>query len=695
MQEQLHQRIAELETALREIQNSTSWKITAPLREFSRWTRGNFPLRRFPLRYLFQKIGKDGLWKTLRTVVNSLRYQGLNHTLLHIRNHFAHHGNYQEWIAKYDTLTDLDRAAIARHIAALPYHPLISVVLPVYNVAPEFLKQAIDSVRSQLYPHWELCIADDCSTNPEIRRLLESCAAEPRIKLVFREQNGHISAASNSALALASGDYIALLDHDDTLSEHALYHVAVAINANPDADLFYSDEDKLAPSGRRQNPYFKSDWNPELFLGHNMFSHLGVYRRSLVETIGGFREGYEGSQDYDICLRALTECGHDKVVHIPYILYHWRVIPESTAASMGSKPYAVEAAARAKRDYLQGINPEALVKEIPGLYQHRVIWPVPNPAPSVEIIIPTRDGYALVKQCIESLQHHTEYPNYHITIVDNGSSDPEMLAYLRTLEKESRIGILPYPAPFNFSAINNAAVAHTQSDLLLFLNNDTEVMHAGWLGEMVSQAMRPEIGAVGAKLLYSNHTVQHCGIITGVGTCADPIAGHAFQYAPGSDQGYFGRAVLTHNVSAVTGACLMMRRAVFEEVGRFNETDLAVAFNDVDLCLKVRQAGYRIICTPFAMLFHHESVSRGLEDTPEKLARFVKEQDYMRSHWGEVLDNDPYYNPNLDYLQGDFCPAFPPRQTPPWKNPADWPTADADTKPAMPDAMPLKAAGSR
>lgn len=567
---------------------------------------------------------------------------------------------YERWIASYDTLDNEAKQTISCQIESWPEPPTISILMPVYNTPEIWLRRAIESVLGQLYPHWELCIADDASPALHVKTVLQEYAArDVRIKLALRQKNGHISAASNSALALATGEFIGLLDHDDELVPHALFAMARAIRQHSEADLFYSDEDKVDIHGRRFDPYFKPDWNPDLFLSYNLFSHFGVYRSSLVRTLGGFREGFEGSQDYDLVLRAVARTGHAKVQHVPHILYHWRVIPGSTAASHGEKPYALTAAIKAVSEYLHSQHIHATVDESePGSGALRVRYALPAQPPCVSIIIPTRDGYDLLRQCIDSVFAKTTYPDYEILVVDNGSQDVRVLDYLKDLAaRNPRLRVIRDDRPFNYSALNNRAAREARGELLCLMNNDIEVITPDWLDEMASQALRPEIGIVGCRLWYPDDTLQHAGVILGMGG----VAGHAHHKMTRAQNGYFSRARLVQNYSAVTAACLVVRKSVFQEVEGLNEADLAIAFNDVDLCLKVRDAGYRNLWTPFAELYHHESATRGFEDTPEKQARFAREIGYMLQRYGQSLQFDPAYNPNLALERQDYTLAYPPR----------------------------------
>ena len=573
---------------------------------------------------------------------------------------------YAAWVAAYDTLTPEGAEQIRRRLAGLARKPLISVLLPVYDAPEKWLVRAIESVRRQLYPHWELCIADDASRQPHVRRVLERYQRRDpeRIKVVCRDTNGHISAASNSALALAHGEFIALLDHDDELRPHALACVALELDAHPDADLVYSDEDKVDENGHRYDPYFKPDWNPDLFNVQNFISHLGVYRTLLVREVGGFRVGYEGSQDWDLAMRVIERSAPDRIRHIPKILYHWRSVPGSTALLIGAKNYAAQAAEKVISEHFTRIGVEARLSPTKGSYW-RVHYPLPAPAPRVTLVIPTRNRLEVLRPCLESLLARTTYPDFEVLIVDNGSDDPATLAYLEEVARPAAgrapVRVLAQPGEFNYSALNNAGVAATDAPLVALLNNDLEVIHGEWLEEMVAHALRPEIGCVGAKLYYPDDRIQHAGVILGVGG----VAAHAWQTHPRGAAGQAHRNLLQQNLSAVTAACLVVRREVYLQAGGFNADELKVAFNDVDFCLKVRAAGYRNLWTPYAELYHHESASRGKEDTLEKRDRFRAEVEHMRATWGELLDRDPAYNPNLTLTINDFTLALPPRPWPP------------------------------
>lgn len=555
---------------------------------------------------------------------------------------------YERWQMQYEPRT-ADYQRISEMIKLLAYQPLISIVVPVYNTPETYLREAIDSVMGQVYSNWELCLADDASTEPYIRTILEEYAKKDRrIKVVFREENGHISKTSNSALELATGEFVALLDHDDVLRPEALYEVVFLLNRHPEADMIYSDEDKIDEVGNRRDPFFKPDWSPDSFLTRMYTCHLGVYRRSIINEIGGFRAGYEGSQDYDFVLRFTEKT--DRIFHIPKILYHWRIHQQSAASGTEAKPYAYEAAKKALSDALERRGEPGSVKDAAYLGHYNIRYEI-HGSPKVSIIIPTRDLGKILNQCLESIFNKSTYPNYEVILIDNGSTEEEtkdVISYW--LKQESaRFYCHRLDIPFNFSKLNNHGASHASGEFLLFLNNDTEVITPDWIEAMLEQAQRKSIGAVGAFLLYPDDTIQHAGVVVGLGA----LAGHVFNATPSDSPGYFGQLLTINNYSAVTAACLMCRREVFEAVNGFNE-DLAVALNDIDLCLKIMEKGYRNLTTPNAKLYHHESKSRGYEDSPEKQARFQAECDYMKQRWSEIYQNDPYYNPNLSRQHGDY-----------------------------------------
>jgi GT2 family glycosyltransferase len=551
---------------------------------------------------------------------------------------------YRRWIAKHEA----DAAELKRQRGhKFSRSPKLSIVVPVYNPPAEFLQAMIDSVKAQTFSNWELCLAD-ASPAPHVRLILEKAAAsDSRIKVKFLESNGGIVGNSNAAAALATGDFLGLLDHDDTLAPFALHEVAAAINDHPDADFLYSDEDKLDLHGDRVEPNFKPDWSPETLRSRNYICHFTVLKRGLFESIGGFRTGFDGSQDYDLVLRASERAR--QIVHIPQVLYHWRMHAASTAFAKGTKNYAHEAGKRAVADHLARLGVDGSVHDGPILGTYQVIYHL-RTQPLVSIVIPNKDQVALLFRCIESLAK-SSYANYEVVIVENGSQLPETHAYYRELAKQPHIRVIEWTRPFNYAAVNNFAATQAKGELLLFLNNDTEAINPDWLEAMVKLAVQPGVGAVGAKLYYADDTIQHAGIVVGMGG----VAGHSHLFYPRQAQGYMQRLRITQNVAAVTGACLLMPRKVFEEVGGFDE-GFVLAFNDVDLCLAVLKAGYRVVWTPDAELYHLESKTRGYEDTAEKQARFKREYDLFHLKWSGFLKaGDPYFSPHFRLDRPDFA----------------------------------------
>jgi O-antigen biosynthesis protein len=612
--------------------------------------------------------GPGGLLRTINAGVHDLAREGSRTPVIpYLRERFGrarYRAEYQHWwIRRCDRLSSQDIRAIRQTTAQLTYQPLLSVLMPVYNTDERWLRRAIESVQHQLYSNWELCIADDRSTDPRVGEVLrEIQSSDPRLRIHFRDVNGHISAASNSALALASGEFIVLLDHDDVLSRHALAAVVHELNRHPDADIVYSDEDRIDEAGRRYDPYFKPDWNPELFYSQNLISHLGVYRTAMVRQVGGFREGYEGSQDYEMALRVVEQTQPARIRHIPLVLYHWRAIPGSAALDVHQKSYAADAARLALEAHFMRTGVEATIEPAPHApYYHRIRYKVPDPRPHVTIIIPTKDRTELLSACVTSIVSRSTYRHFDVLIVDNGSTEPESQAYFERVRQDPCISVLRIDGPFNFSRINNQAAARARGSLLCFLNNDTEVISPDWLEEMVSLAVRDGVGAVGAMLYYPSNTMQHAGVVLGLGG----IASHPHRGERRGMPGNYGRAALTQTMSAVTAACMVLRKDTFEAVGGFDET-LAVAYNDVDLCLRLGTRGLRNVWTPYAELYHFESVTRGDDLHGANLPRFLAESQAMRDRWQGLLDADPYYNPNLSLTRADLWFAYPPRHPRPW-----------------------------
>ena len=564
--------------------------------------------------------------------------------------------HYPDWLARHSTLFNADRDRLAARCEALPGGgPSISVVMPVYDPEPELLREAIDSVRQQVYSRWQLVCVNDASTNPEIAEILdEAAASDSRILVRHRSENGHICAATNDAIDIATGEFVAFMDHDDLLASFALAAIGLAAR---DADLIYTDEDKIDRLGQHFDPHFKPDWNPELLLGQNYLSHLTAVRRSLLRRVGGLRVGYEGSQDHDLMLRLANEISPDRVVHLPLVAYHWRAIEGSTAFAPGEKSYTEDASIRALQDHL---GPEWEVDLADGATAYRCKPPL-NDFPMVSILIPTRDRIDLVEQCVESLAQ-TTYPAFEIVIIDNDSTEPRTLEWFEQFDNGRDRRVVAAPGEFNFSHINNVGAEQSTGELILLLNNDTEVIDPNWLTTMVRWIQQPGIGIVGAKLLYPNDTIQHAGVVLGLGG----LAGHGQLHEPAGSTGYFNRLTITHEVGAVTGACLLTWRDDWDSVGGL-DVELAVAFNDIDYCLGVRHnLGRRILWCADASLYHHESLSRGAEDDPAKVERFNAEVDLVLERWADVLHEDPAYSPNLTLSRDSFSLAREPRVVLPW-----------------------------
>ena len=563
---------------------------------------------------------------------------------------------YHEWIIRNEP-DAVELNGQKQHEIKFKYRPLISILTPIFNTDEVFLEKMVESVLAQTYSNWELCLADGNSTALSIRPSLEKYARlDHRIKVKFLDKNFGISGNSNEALAMATGEFVALLDHDDTLTPNALYENVALLNRNPQADMIYSDEDKLNPQGKRCSPFFKPDWSPDLLRSIMYTCHLGIYRTELVKQVGDFRPAFDGSQDYDLVLRLIEKT--DQIFHIPKILYQWRMSPESTALSADAKDYAETARVKALQEHCERTGVKGIAK--PGLFNSAVrLKYLPEEHPLISIIIPTRDKVEVLRQCVNSILKLSTYQNYEILIVDNDSREQATFNYFDSLEKHSKIRLLNYSGKFNFSAINNFAVNKACGEIMVFLNNDTEVISPDWLEAMLEHALREDVGAVGARLIYPNKTIQHAGVVIGIGG----VAGHVHLGISQGDVGYFGRALMVQNFSAVTGACLMTKAKDFKEVGGFNERSLAVAFNDIDYCLKLREKDLLVIYTPYAELYHYESLSRGSDSTPENIDRFRGEMEYMQKTWSATIENDPYYNPNLslDMADGSFAISLTPR----------------------------------
>lgn len=527
--------------------------------------------------------------------------------------------------------------------------PLISIAVPAYRTPPQFLRDMIDSLLAQTYGNWELCIANGSPDDQEVNRILEEYGKrDVRVRYENLTENLGIAENTNAALAMARGEFVGLLDHDDLLAPNALYEIVLALEKNPEADAVYTDEDKVTMNLEEHfQPHLKPDFNLDLLRSNNYICHFFAVRKSVIEKAGGFCREFDGAQDYDFIFRCVENSR--KVAHVPEILYHWRTHKASTADNPASKMYAYDAGKRAIEAHLKRTGTEGIVSHTPDLGFYRVKYPVQG-EPMISIIIPNKDQKESLESCLKSIREKTGYKNYEIIIIENNSTSDEIFHYYKELSADPQIRLLRWKKEFNYSAINNYGARMAKGEYLLFLNNDVTVITDGWMEEMLGVCQRPEVGAVGVKLIYPDNTIQHAGCVVGLGG----IAGHMFTDMPADRTGYLHKASILQDMSAVTAACMMMKKSVFEKAGGFTE-ELAVAFNDVDLCLKTRQAGYLIVYDPYARLWHMESKSRGAEDSKEKVRRFQTEIEYMRSHWIDILKNgDPYYNKNLSLTKWNY-----------------------------------------
>jgi len=615
--------------------------------------------------YFWRKAHEANLINNIKRALQIWRYQGIGalmNKIINASNRTNQTISFQDWIKYFGTVSEIDKDHIRNHIETFSHKPLVSILIPASNPQKIYLSAAIESVRQQIYPHWELCISVERSEDRQVIELLnEFQNMDNRIKVVYRNKNGNNYGAYNSALENAEGKWVAFLCQDDQIPVEALYFLVNEINEHPEGDIIYSDEDKIDEFGRRSSPHFKSDWNPDLFYSYNYISNFLACRASLIKKVGGFREGFEEAQIYDLLLRCIEKTQPQNIHHIPRILYHRRHISSSKELSGAAKSNVDELSKAALKEHFKKSDQSVQIKSGLAPHTYRVRYSVQEPFPKVDIIIPTRNRSDLLANCIDSIRNQTQYSNYEIIVVDNLSDDPKTLKFLEELKSANIAKVLHFKQLFNFSAINNYAASKTDGHILCLMNNDIEVIDPYWLLEMVSHTQRPEIGVVGCKLLYPNRTIQHGGIITGI----HGVAGHSHKHYPADSPGYFFRLQITQNLSAVTGACMVVRRELYEKLGGFEE-QLEVAFNDVDFCLRVREKGYRNSWTPYAQLIHHESQSRKHDDTPGKQELLNKEKDFMLERWGDVLNRDPYYNPNLTLQLEDFRISSHPKLNQPW-----------------------------
>ena len=551
---------------------------------------------------------------------------------------------YQEWYEKNRPSEE----ELARQRKKKWKEPVtISVLVPAYRTPEGFLRQMIESVLNQTYPHLELCIADGSGENISVEKVVkEYQTKDQRVRYQRLEKNEGIAGNTNAAIRMATGDYLALFDHDDLLAPNALFEVASAIEKDK-ADVVYTDEDKVTSDLKEHfQPHFKPDFNPDLLCSNNYICHLFVVKRSLALKLGGQDPAYDGAQDYDFIFRCTEEA--EKIVHIAKILYHWRVHQASTADNPTSKMYAFDAGKRAIEAHLQRIGAKAEVSHTKDLGFYRVKYQVQGNT-KVSIVIPNKDEKETLKKCLESIWQKTTYSNYEIILVENNSTTREIRDYYQELDGKNGVRVVYWDKEFNYSAINNFGISYAKGDYILCLNNDITVISPEWMEELLANCQRPEVGIVGARLYYPDNTIQHAGIVLGMGGCA----GSLFVGLARSRGGYLHKAALQQDLSAVTAACFMVKKEAFEKVGGFEEK-LAVAFNDVDFCLKVRHAGYLVVYDPYAELYHHESKTRGYENTEAKKRRFQEEIEYMRCHWMPDILRDPYYNENLSLKASDY-----------------------------------------
>ncbi len=601
-------------------------KIRSYLRTANRFVKSMFSIKY--LKEQKQKIKEKG-WRV--TLIEMKRYMVMG-TPAEPEN------LYQIWIKNNEpTLEELEK----QRKKEFKIKPKISILVPMYNTPKKFFEELVNSLIGQTYENWELCLADGSMERNE--KLEAICKKDKRIKYKFIGINKGISENTNSALKLATGDFIALLDHDDLLPQFSLYEIVKCINENPDVEFIYTDEDKFEElGGKRYDPYFKSDFAPDTLRANNYICHFSVFKKELMDKLGGFRSKYDGAQDYDILLR-MSETTN-KIVHIPKILYHWRVHALSTAKSGGTaKPYAYEAGIKALEDHIERIGLKGTVRHGNTLGTYKIDYEIIG-EPKVSILIPNKDYISTLKVCLKSIKKLTTYKNYEIVIIENNSEEKETFDYYNEIDGKDKIKVIYYPEKeFNYSKIINFGVKNSTGEYIVQLNNDTELITPNWLEEMLGYAQREDVGAVGVELFYPDKTIQHAGIIIGIGG----VAGHVFKNLPKGIHGYFSKDAMVQNLSAVTAACIMTPKSIYDEVGYMDEK-FKVAFNDVDFCLKIREKNKLIIYTPYVQFLHYESKSRGFEDTPEKQARFKREIDRFHEKWQKFLKaGDPYYNINL------------------------------------------------
>jgi O-antigen biosynthesis protein len=651
---------------VKRMQNSLSWRLTSPFRFFRRTCKAflkakdqddfdpEFYLSLYPdVRNQFGSDYKKAYWH----FKNFGKREGRACNALRLKQ--SKSGEYSNWIKKYDSLDFKSISALKLLNSHISKQPIISIILPVYKTKLVLLEKAICSVLNQIYGNWELCIIDDFSNDNSITKLIESYVAkDKRIKFRQLSENSNISAASNEGIKLATGDFIAFLDHDDELRMHSLLHIAEAVNKYPNIKLIYTDEDKIDEKGNRMDPFFKSDWNPDLILSQNYICHLLCIDRQILDSVDGFDDALSGCQDWDLVLRVTEHINQDQIFHIPKILYHWRKTEDSTSTDIQSKDDIVSTSIKCVDNCIKRRSIDAridIVRE--GMNYFHIMRELPSKPPSVSILIPSRDNQKLLKNCVDSIIENTDYENFEIIIIDNDSKKIETKIYLDSLKLNDWIRVIQFKGEFNYSKINNFGVQQSDSEVILLLNDDTEIISPFWLTQLVSNCTREEIGCVGPKLLYPNKKIQHAGIVLGIGG----VAGHQGKGEDANSTVNFSRFNLSQNCSAVTGACLAVRRKLYLKVGGLDGKNLKVAFNDVDFCIRISQLGFRNLYLASVSIFHHESFSRGSDLHGDNKIRFAREIEYMEKKWNSVIKSDPYYNPNLTIMREDFSLSFPPR----------------------------------
>ena len=561
---------------------------------------------------------------------------------------FINFSLYKRWYQKHEP-GESELALQRLQAELLPQKPLISLVIPVYNPPPRIFQETLDSVLAQSYANWECCLANGDPSNTAVKDLIDEYAGkDDRFKVVHLEQNLGIAGNTNVAITMATGTYVGFLDHDDLIAPFALFEVVRRLVSDPGIDLFYSDEDNMNMKGVRYGPFFKPDFSPDFLRSVNYMCHFLVVRKTLGDEVGWIRSGFEGAQDYDFILRESERAR--RIERIPMMLYHWRSVQGSTAADSNAKPYAGPSGIRAIEEHLQRMNLPGKAETITMPTWYRVKYEISG-YPLVSIIILNRDHPEDLGKLVTSILEKSTYTNYELLVVENNSTLPTTFQlYDELRNRDQRIRILEWQNPFNYSAVNNWAATQANGEVLLFLNNDIEVITPTWIEEMLMHAQRQDVGTVGAKLYFPNNTIQHAGVIVGIGD----VAGHAYKGFTRDMTGHGGQLMMVHNTAANTAACLMVRRDLFKQVGGFDENYI-LAYGDVDLCLKVLEAGYVNVWTPFSELYHHESKTRGYERSPEQLARYRNEVFYFKQRWGEFMQRgDPYYNPNLSKEREDF-----------------------------------------